>query len=822
MKKALMRKQASSISNESKLGTPAFDKGEGTTKKKIEDMSIDEVMGGQFSDAESGDAVSDDGGDSASDDSLSMKDEDEDFVDITPLEFQEDISEDDEKEEEGSNLHSQNKLLGSEVQKHKKQLERLKEKDPEFFQFLKEHDAELLQFDDEDEAAEDAKETHGGAAEKIVKPEASKSSLSTALVEVWCNVIKEKQHMGTVRNLLRAYRTACHYGDGEEEEFANSYTISSSHVFNKIMFFTLSEIDGVFRKLLGKEGKNEKEISVSELEKCTRWKKVEPLIKSYLGNTLHILNQMTDNQMIAFTLRRLKASVCFLAALPRFTRKYLKVALHFWGRGEGSASLISFLFVREMAIHLGTDFLDACLKGIYKEYAANSKFVNASTLPRVRFMANCVVELYGIDFGASYQHAFVFIRQLAVVFRNALTMKTKDSYKDVYSWQYINCLELWVQVLCMYASKKDLQPLTYPVTQIITGVANLVPTARYFPLRLQCVKMLNKLAGATSSFIPVASLLLDMLQFKELNKPPTGGVGKAIDFVCTLKVPKPTLKTRAFQDECIAAVVEQFSEHLVLWSYAIAFPELALVPLIGLRQFMKETKVDRFRRQMKQLVDHIEQNIEYIGRKRDAVNFSPKDASLVSSFLKEEKSAGLSPLSQFTASLRQKGEQRRASLHTASILLKEDSQRNFKAALASEKPEDNDDDGATVFSSDWLPSKRPKGISPEKKGGVNTLDATRSSKVEADPEAEDIVEDLELSSDDDDDRKALLSSDEEQVREMESKRHKSSDRKHNSKSNKLQKGRVNFKPEEQRNGRSKEARKKGKNARNKASDFKKG
>lgn len=72
-----------------------------------------------------------------------------------------------------------------------------------------------------------------------------------------------------------------------------------------------------------------------------------------------------------------------------------------------------------------------------------------------------------------------------------------------------------------------------------------------------------------------------------------------------VQVSKPTVKTRAFQDECVAAAIEQFSDHLGQWSYSIAFPELALVPLTGLRRFAKTTKVDRFRRQVKQLVDHV-------------------------------------------------------------------------------------------------------------------------------------------------------------------------------------------------------------------------
>ena len=94
----------------------------------------------------------------------------------------------------------------------------------------------------------------------------------------------------------------------------------------------------------------------------------------------------------------------------------------------------------------------------------------------------------------------------------------------------MNCLDVWVKVLCTHMDMDDLQPLVYPLVQIINGVVRLVPIARYFPVRVQCAKMLNKLASATMTFVHVASLLVDMLQFKELNRPPMGGFGKAIDF----------------------------------------------------------------------------------------------------------------------------------------------------------------------------------------------------------------------------------------------------------------------------------------------------
>ena len=105
------------------------------------------------------------------------------------------------------------------------------------------------------------------------------------------------------------------------------------------------------------------------LKETKPWRNFGHLVKSYLSNALHVMNQMTDNQMISFTIRRLRSSVIFLAAFPALLRKHLKVALHFWGTGEG----------------------------IYKDYVANCKFVNSTKLQHIQFLSNCVVELMGLE-----------------------------------------------------------------------------------------------------------------------------------------------------------------------------------------------------------------------------------------------------------------------------------------------------------------------------------------------------------------------------------------------------------------------------------------
>ncbi|GAQ82293.1 hypothetical protein KFL_001060260 [Klebsormidium nitens] len=721
-------------------------------KKPVADLDVDELMKGDFLDGSASDdeELSEEDAAAGEDDDLDdveASDDEDALADIPPAE--EPASDDDLGEGE-SDVRGQNRTLKSEISQHKAQLEALKKKDPEFYKYLEDYDKELLDFDEEEEEGEgpeDEAEEEGGEEEHETEGVGAGKGgeelvLTTAMVDAWCKAAKEKHAFGATKNLLRAFRASCHYGDGDGENLTSQISIASSHVFNRVMLFALREMDGILRALLGINGQDEK-TKVADVAKLPRWRKVEPLVRSYLGNALHVLNQMTDTAMIAFTLRRLKASVALLSPFPKFSKKYLKLVLHFWAGSEDSLRLLSILFLREMAVQLDGDFLDQCLKGIYKTYASNVKFVNVAAAPRLAFMSSCIVELYGLNPAASYQHAFVFVRQLALVLRTALSTKgadarkTSEAYRQVYCWQFVKCLEAWANVLASHSDKDDLRPLVYPLTQIITATARLVPTARYFPLRLQCVRMLNHLANSTGHFIPVAPLLLDVLQMKELRSPPTGGPGAAADFYTILRAPKTAPKTRAFQEDSVSLALELLSEHLSQWAYSVAYPELALPVLIQLRKFVKATTVDRFRKQVKQLIDAAERNSEFVGRRRDAVTFSPKDAAAVKSFLQAEREKNQSPLVQFHAGLKQRADARRRQLQASDVQI--DGPRP-----TSDGAEDSEDEnGEAVFGGKWLPPGPKKEV-------VEKPKLREEHPFDSDDEdAADLVEDLVLSEDED-------------------------------------------------------------------------
>jgi nucleolar complex protein 2 len=213
--------------------------------------------------------------------------------------------------------------------------------------------------DDEEEEPGSEDEEAAAAAEGGAEPG---YNVTSEMLDGWCKAALKNPTLGTVKHLVQAYRAACHYGDSEAG-LDTTLRISSSAVFNRVLLFMLREADGLFRRMLGlpldaataapaagpgpsstsQQQQGAKGGAASgkgalllgpQVSKAPRWRKVEGLVKSYLGNTLHLLGQMTEPAMLAFLLRRLRASAAFLGPFDKIQRKLLKAALQVFGTAE--------------------------------------------------------------------------------------------------------------------------------------------------------------------------------------------------------------------------------------------------------------------------------------------------------------------------------------------------------------------------------------------------------------------------------------------------------------------------------------------------------
>ncbi|CAL6437331.1 unnamed protein product [Bathycoccus prasinos] len=668
-------------------------------KKELEEMDIDEFL-----------------------DTSDDEDEDDDEDDSDDDESSED--EDDSDDEEDNDAKTR-----EEMKQHKKHLESLKETDPEFYEYLQQEDKELLEFDDDDEDDSEEKQKkddesdesdseEGGSneASKRAKTKRKKSenrqsgkTLTSALVKKLCENAKGGKALGAAKHLFTAYRAACHYGDEENENDQTMLKLASSSAFNDLVQFVLAEADDIFRGVLGdKPAKSTQEQYDYEPMKSNRWKKVEPVVKSYIGNTLHLLGQLTDASMTSLVLRRLAASVAFLKPFERLTKRVTRTTLMCFSSGEPRLRVSAIVLLRAIAATCPGPALERAVKGVYRAYASNAKFMNANSAENIAFMSACVVEMFGIDQNQSYGLAFAYIRQLATLLRNALAQKTKDAFKSVYCWQYINCLECFERILTAHASNREysskgsgeqttkdgstsvLRPLAYPVQQIALGAARVLPSARYAPLRIRLLKILNRLSRSMETFAPVAPLALELLNFSELYKAPMSTKAPSPDFTLALRVSKTELRSPAVQDVVVESAFEELGEHLEQHAYSVAFPEISHAVTRELKRFNKKTTVGRFKKQAKQMLDAIERNADYIERKRDdEADFAPKDIEKAKSFLHGEKMEGKAPLTRYVKQLRDRGKERRAAMQAMDVSIRS----NKSHGDESSSSDDDDDDG---------------------------------------------------------------------------------------------------------------------------------
>ena len=235
-------------------------------------------------------------------------DEDDEALPTAAYDSDED-EEEDANDDDGDGIGAQNSRFKDEISAHKAQLEKLKEADPEFYEYLAATDKQLLAFgggddseeEDEEESDEEEEEKEGAEegksdGEEVEEDKKSgdkvpaapeKGTVTLALVDSWCTAALKNASLGAMRSLLRAYRVACHYGDSEDQ-VQEGLRLGSSAAYNRLMLFVLREADTIFKRILGVDGE---ELEYTALGKLQRWKKVEPLIKSYIGNTIHLLGK---------------------------------------------------------------------------------------------------------------------------------------------------------------------------------------------------------------------------------------------------------------------------------------------------------------------------------------------------------------------------------------------------------------------------------------------------------------------------------------------------------------------------------------------------
>lgn len=438
----------------------------------------------------------------------------------------------------------------------------------------------------------------------------------------------------------RAYADIYADDEAEQGDFADdgrfssgNVTFASASAYQQAMSLAITGIQDVFDSILEKPSEKVKSHDVLKKWNPTehkRWGKVEGVFRPYVYHMITMCNSIRDAGTIRFLLKRMERFVPYTRGVDGLLRRIVRIAVKTWSAGANDVSNATRLRAYLLLNHLahGAGNAETVLRGCCNAFAKNIGAVcNPKTLPLIQFSVMCLVELFGIDMGASYTTAFSYLREMSISLRAVLTAKDgKEEVERLHNWSYINMLRLWSKVLGRYGSEDELRPLVYPYVQISLGVLRVYPSPRTHPMRIHIASYLSDLTAETGVFIPVIPHLLTILRSSEFRRIPDRGYTKVIEWRSILRVSDEVVKSRLFLTGLVDRVVLEMARYFAITSKHPSFPELTHLPCITLKRFAKEFKVTTWKVLLTSLVEKLRQSSDIITRARSKADFSPHGA----------------------------------------------------------------------------------------------------------------------------------------------------------------------------------------------------
>lgn len=528
----------------------------------------------------------------------------------------------------------------------------LAEKDPDFYKYLAENEPDLLSFkasnpldDISDEGEEEGDED---VAEKPFKSSSdAKVEVDMKLVTKWKKDLKKSPSFKTIRSVVAAFKAAVNMNKEENVE-DYKFSVLDEKAFHELMFIALVDMPKAVQKLTPyKVGKNE----TRNLPSSKNVSKLSSVLKAHLPSLILLLSDINNTDVASMILHSTFELLPYFISFRRLLKELVTQIVEVWSTTRDvETQIAAFAFLNNASREYKKALLEIVLKATYSTFIKSCRKTNIRNMPLINFQKNSAAELFGVDEVISYQSGFEYIRQLAIHLRNSINATTKrtskvdptTAYKIIYNWQFCHSLDFWSRVIAIQCNpekenghESPLRQLIYPLVQVTIGVIRLIPTAQFFPLRFYLIRSLIRISQNTGVFIPIYPLLSEILSSTAFTKKPKKSTLPAFDFDHNIKCTQAYLGTRIYQEGLAEQFVDLLGEYFVLYCKSVSFPELTTLAVISLRRYIKHSENAKFNKMLQNVVDKINQNTQFILKKRGDVDFGPNNRSEVERFLND-------------------------------------------------------------------------------------------------------------------------------------------------------------------------------------------
>ncbi|XP_050095025.1 nucleolar complex protein 2 homolog [Anopheles aquasalis] len=565
---------------------------------------------------------------------------------------------------------------------------------------------------DDDDGGDDDDEDEAGGRKRRKKDDDDEEltpgkKLNFKMLKSWTAELTEfpVTQVSAIRNICKAFNSAIYTVTGDKSSIP-PYRVEGSGMFNGIVQTCVLYLGPAVKSYLRLNENRQ----FKDMKRDKRFTKVRGCLKTYLVDLTNLLENVSSSHIMTVLLKHLHQFSSILVCYQHITKPILKRLIGIWGTAEEeTVRVLAFLCILKITHAQQTRYLSNVLKSMYLVYVKNSKFVSPNTLPNINFMRRSLTEMFLLNFNLSYQHMFLYIRQLAIHLRNAVILQKKDSYQYIYNWQYVNSLKLWGDVLgAAHSHGGALEQLIYPFVSITIGVIKLIPSAQYFPLRFHCCRILTQLNAKTRIFIPVLPFLVEILKSNSFNESHKKLSMRPVNLTCLLRFSPANIQENAYKDAVLDQVYELVLEFAANESASVAYPEIVLPSILLLRQYAKTTKQYKYARKIKQLSDKLMENYEFMEQRRGKMSIPLKDIERIRAWEEMVRVEG-TPLAKFHASVakvaesekrRQATDSERISdykLPTVKKVERKQVKRDGPVTLFPSDDEDDDDDDELGF-----------------------------------------------------------------------------------------------------------------------------